>query len=107
VGKAAWDVALGLTLEWQKTSPPKIRPPGKGETKRPNGRVLRVLRRRSHALLLIYPLAPLQEVGLKSDGPPAIGLALSFPTSDSVLGVEYRVNRVWDAELQEDSAYDD
>jgi len=107
VGKVAWDVALGLTLEWQKTSPPKIRPPSKGETKRPNGRVLRVLRRRSHALLLIYPLAPLQEVGLKSDGPPAIGLALSFPTSDSVLGVEYRVNRVWDAELQEDSAYDD
>ena len=34
-------------------------------------------------------------------------MALSFPTSDTVIGVEYRVNKVWDAELPEDDEYDD
>jgi hypothetical protein len=41
---------------------------------------------------------------------PFFGIAkleLSFPTSDSVIGVEYRVNKVWDAEMKEDSTYED
>ncbi len=118
IGEKASKVALNLTLRWQQTDPPKIKPPEKEETKRPNGRVLRLLRRPTHGLLLIYPLqpptkvggengAPDIETGLKADGTPVIGIALSFPTSDTVLGVEYRVNKVWDAELQEDSGYDD
>ena len=111
-------VALDLTLRWQQTTPPKIKPPAIGSTKRPNGRVLRVLRPCGHGLLLIYPLEPpttLQATetepaaptGLDPAGPPVIGVALSFPTSDTVLGIEYRVNRVWDSEVQEDAAYDD
>ena len=111
------DVALELTRQWQQTVPPKLRVPEKGETKRPNGRVLRLLRRRSHGLLLIYPVKPPTVVkgennmpdsptGMAEIGIPVIGVALSFPTSDTVLGVEYRVNRLWDAEIQEDSTYD-
>jgi len=120
VGREADDVALELTLRWQQTEPPRIKKPLKGETKRANGRVLRTLRRRTHGLLLIYPVLPPIEVaekktegrpavptGLSAEGDPVIGVALSFPTSDTVLGVEYRVNKVWDAELREDAEYDD
>jgi hypothetical protein len=116
--KDAGEVALDLTRRWQRSDPPKInRSPEGGEADRANGRVLRVLRRRTHGLLLIYPVLPPRDVedgqghkeptGLASDGSPVIGLALSFPTSDTVLGVEYRVNKVWDAEVQEDAEYDD
>ena len=39
---------------------------------------------------------------------PIIGVALSFPASDTALdGAEYRVNRVWDSEIKEDAAYED
>lgn len=118
----AREVALGLTRRWQKTDPPKIKGPRSAgsETTRPNGRVLRVLRRRTHGLLLIYPLQQpgvipadmklskaADPTGLDPAGIPVIGLGLSFPTSDSVIGVEYRVNKVWDAEMKEDSAYED
>lgn len=83
----------------------------------PHGRVVREVRPKSHGLLLIYPLLapsvipgsggrPDEATGLDPDGQPIIGVALSFPTSDTVLGVEYRVNRVWGAEMQEDDQYD-
>jgi hypothetical protein len=117
IGRYADEVALDLTLRWQKTTPPKLRPPDKGVTTRPNGRVLRVLRPRSRGLLLLYPLAQIEKIagrdgrpdqptGLDSQGGPVLGVALSFPASETVLGVEYRVNRVWDAVAQEDDAYD-
>ena len=94
-----------------------MRPPEKGETTRPYGRVLRVLRPRSRGLLLLYPLAQIERIagregradqatGLDPAGDPILGVALSFPASETVLGVEYRVNRVWDAVTQEDDAYD-
>jgi hypothetical protein len=83
----------------------------------PNGRIVREVRPKSHGLLLIYPLLPPSIVpssdrrpeeptGLDPDGPPIIGVALSFPTSDTVLGVEYRVNRIWEAEMEEDNQFD-
>jgi hypothetical protein len=123
-GKDAEVVAIGLTRRWQETDPPKIKPGRKGvaDAKRPNGRALRVLRRRTHGLLLIYPLQQPKEIppdpklnprpkpeptGLDPAGTPVIGLGLSFPTSDSVIGVEYQVNKVWDEEMKEDSAYED
>jgi hypothetical protein len=123
VGSAdAVEVAQRLTQRWQKSDPPKIKGPraGDAKTKRPNGRVLRVLRRRANGLLLIYPLQqpevipadkklnrPAVPTGLNPAGVPVIGLGLSFPTSDTVIRVEYRVNKVWDAEMKEDSAYED
>jgi hypothetical protein len=106
VGRDAAMIALDLTLRWQQTIPPKLLRRGTGETKRPNGRVMRVLRKRTHGLLLVYPLEPLADAGVDPNGPPVIGVALSFPTSDTVLGVEYRVNRVWGAEVQEDDEFD-
>jgi hypothetical protein len=118
IGREVREVALDLTRRWQQIEPPKIRRPTEGETKRPNGRVLRVLRRPENGLLLIYPLLPPIKVvpekpameeptGLDPNGSPIIGVALSFPTSATTLGVEYRVNRVWGAEMEEDAGYED
>jgi hypothetical protein len=108
------DVALQVTRSRVRAG--KIK--GSEETKVPNGRVVREIRPKSHALLLIYPLQPPEEVpgvagaepqrtGLDPAGDPVIGVALSFPTSDTVLGVSYRVNKVWGAEMREDAEYDD
>ena len=118
IGRGAAAVALALTLRWQEGAEPKLKPPVKGKSKRPNGRVLRVLRQRDHALLLIYPIMPPvivlardgrpdEPTGLAAKGDAIIGVALSFPVSNTVLGVEYRVNKVWDAEVKEDEEYDD
>jgi len=43
--------------------------------------------------MLVYPLIPVN-YGLDTVLVP-VGLALSFPTSDSSASVEYVVNRVW------------
>jgi hypothetical protein len=114
VGKAAEQVALELTLRWQAADPPKIRPPAKGRTQRPNGRILRVMRMPTNGLLLVYPVVPPETVegdstptGLSSSGTPLIGVALSFPTSETTIGVEYRVNKVWGAAIEDDQAYED
>lgn len=117
VDKTALDVALDLTRRWQKMSPPKVRKPPSGEPSRPNGRVLRTLRRERDGLLLIYPvMSPttvkddngrVESTGLDSTGQPIIGIALSFPVSATTLGVEYRVNTVWGSEIREDDEYED
>jgi hypothetical protein len=117
VGNDAWDVALDLTRRWQNTSTPKIRKPPSGEPGRPNGRVLRTLRKEANGLLLVYPVTPPTEVepasgrleptDLDPKGPPIIGIALSFPVSATTLGVEYRVNTVWGSEISEDDEYED
>ena len=120
VGRDAAKVALKLTVRWQEMVPPRIRRVGVSETKRANGRVVRLLRRRSHGLLLIYPVLPPKEVperlkegrgaeetGLDPAGDPIIGVALSFPTSDTVLGIEYRVGKLWFEQMREDEEYED
>ncbi len=117
VGKDALNVALDLTRRWQNASPPKIRKPPSGESARPNGRVLRTLRKESDGLLLIYPVMPptrveleggvIEQTELDPKGPPIIGIALSFPVSATTLGVEYRVNTVWGSEINEDDEYED
>ena len=115
IGKTAESVALNLTHRWQDWEKPKIRKPPKGVTTRPNGRVLRVLRRSTNGLLLIYPVLPPLEVhqelmsrGHKASELPIIGVALSFPTSETTQGIEYRVNPVyWGTEIEEDIEYED
>jgi hypothetical protein len=117
VGRDAANVALDLTRRWQNLPTPKIRKPPSGEASRPNGRVLRTLRRESDGLLLIYPVMPpttveeenrpAEATGLDAQGPPIIGIALSFPVSATTLGVEYRVNTVWGSEISEDDEYED
>lgn len=124
VGRSAADVALDLTIRWQAGDAPKLKRPSGGNTQRANGRVLRILRRPERGLLLIYPLFPPAQVeperaqaepenrpkeatGLAPESPPIIGIALSFPVSATTLGVEYRVNRIWGAEIEDDANYED
>jgi hypothetical protein len=99
VGRDAYEVARELTQLWAK----------RGELKTdgayPNGRVAREIRPKSRGLLLIYPLFNKKEP--ESTTPPLIGLALSFPTSDTAACVEYQVSTVWGDQLRDDSGYDD
>jgi hypothetical protein len=115
-GVTAETVALHLTNRWMEAR--RIRKPKSEKYDRPNGRVVRVLRPREKGLLLIYPLVPPAKVkgrdgrpdedtGLQEKGTPIIGVALSFPSSNTALGCEYRVNRVWQTEIDEDERYDD
>jgi len=116
-GQTVRDIALEITRrkaaagELQRTRP---------DTEVPNGRIVRELRSKSNALLLIYPMQPPEYVaedvdgdakreptGLQTDGPPLIGVALSFPTSDTVTTVEYRVNKIWDVSVLDDPADED
>jgi len=87
------------------------------------GEIVRELRPKTHGLLLIYPLeqpkevpaqvedgvevAPREETGLHDDWPPVIGLALSFPTSESAARIEYQVNKRWNPEVLEGESNDD
>ena len=48
-----------------------------------------------------------EETGLDPAGDPIIGVALSFPTSDTVLGIEYRVGKLWFEQMREDEEYED
>jgi hypothetical protein len=113
--RPAFEVARDLTNRWMESG--KIRKPKNGRYERPNGRVIRVLRPRNNGLLLIYPLSPPELIkgrigrteeatGLLPNGLPIIGVALSFPSSESAIGSVYRVNLVEQTELIEDDLYD-
>lgn len=119
LGKNAEEVAVALTHRWQERVPPKVRKPAEGTTQRANGWVLRVLRPAENGLLLIYPVVRPEKVilqrepkreeltGLDPKDDPIIGVVLSFPTSETTLGIEYRVNKVWGTEMQDDEGYDE
>lgn len=84
------------------------------------GSIVRLLRPKTHGLLLIYPLVQPHEIpakksktgvivaeaepmpGMDPAGPPSVGFAISFPASESAARVEYQVNKRWDRGLQED-----
>ncbi len=97
-----WKKALDLTLDEWKPDPSRnrITPP-----KRPSGRKIRELRGSDGApergLLLLYPLAP---KGVGSDfeniwKEPVMAFAISFPSSESGVKVEYRVDHLlWESE---------
>lgn len=117
LGSTLREVAIGLTRKRIQEDPQRWR--GNPTTDRPNGRIVRELRPKSRGLLLIYPLAqqatvpadnksgrPAEPTGMNPKGPPIIGVALSFPTSDTAVGVEYRVNKVWDAKTEDDEYAD-
>jgi hypothetical protein len=96
----ALEVALELTRRWQQTTPPKIRRgrDGTSVAKRPNGRLIRLVRPRSEGLLLIYPmLITLGKEAINIDK-PIIGVAVSLPASHFATGVEYVVGKIWDAQ---------
>ena len=55
---------------------------------------IRQARPKSRGMLLIYPIAP-QYAGLPEDWPPVMGVAISFPKSDTATEVTYTVNNVF------------
>ena len=57
------------------------------------GRAIRIVRQKTRGLLIIYPLDG-TKAGLASD-PPVMGIALSFPKSNTAREIEYRVNNVF------------
>ena len=98
-----WKRALELTLaEWQpdvarnRTTPPT----------RPSGKKLREVKAlvegaAAPGLLLVYPLSPAGAKGFVPEGwnTPVIGFAVSFPSSDSGVVVEYKVDHLyWEQE---------
>lgn len=52
-------------------------------------------------------VAPREETDLDPAGPPVIGLALSFPSSETAARIEYQVNKRWNPDLVEGDANDD
>jgi hypothetical protein len=113
LGSKSEDVAKQLTSRWQGMDPPKLR---KGASNRANGRVIRLLRRPQNALLIIYPIEPMETVTVDKNvyptglepGVPLIGMALSFPSSERAVEVEYKINKVMQEKIQtEDSLYED
>lgn len=59
-----------------------------------NGETARNLRPKTNGLLLIYPVVP-TDSRWPANEPPFMGLAFSFPSSDTARAVDYRVNKVW------------
>lgn len=60
----------------------------------PGGKEIRQSRPKTRGMLLIYPLDP-QHAGLPEGTPPVIGVAISFPKSDTATEVTYTVNNVF------------
>ncbi|MDB6124559.1 MAG: hypothetical protein JWQ71_3552 [Pedosphaera sp.] len=86
--------ALKLAIEnWQndkRPSKPKDPPTS------PKGKAIRQSRPKNKGMLMIYPLDP-QPAGMPATTPPIpiIGVAISFPKSDTAVEVTYTVNNVY------------
>jgi hypothetical protein len=84
--QTAWKINPGRS---KRTEPPEL----------PSGPMIRQERDAKRGLLLIYPLDP-APAG-QADGPPIMGIALSFPKSEKAATIEYIVTRVyWDQEME-------
>jgi len=84
--------ALALTVrDWEQDKNPKKRetPP-----EVPGGRQIRQIRPKTNGLILIYPLDP-KEAGITETSPPIMGIAISFPKSDTAREITYTVNNVF------------
>lgn len=97
---APWREALAATVALRKKLDPNA-----SEPERPSGRELRALRARSAAelnrgLLLLYPLArPATVDPDPATNAPVIAFAISFPSSEAGVKVEYKVDLLlWEQE---------
>ena len=98
-----WKRALELTLaEWQPdVARNRITPPT-----RPSGKKLREVKGLTQGaaapgLLILYPLSPAGAKGFVPEGwdTPIVGFAVSFPSSDAQVSVEYKVDHLyWEQE---------
>ena len=81
--------ALQATLgAWQGDPSPR----GKQAPTRAGGLQIRNVRSPRRGLLLLYPL---QWRRWMTSGLPAVGFAVSFPTSDTAKKIRYRVTNLW------------
>ena len=103
IANAEWKKALELTLaEWQ----PDVARNRITLPTRPSGKKLRQVKALAEGaaapgLLLVYPLSPAGAKGFVPEGwsTPVIGFAVSFPSSDSGVVVEYKVDHLyWEQE---------
>jgi hypothetical protein len=94
-------LALELTVaKWQQSSNPRKSPTAPN---RPNGAEARQLRNKRNGLLLLYPLDPQPLIepadsrlkALPDTTSPIIGIAISFPKSDTAKEITYTVNNVF------------
>ena len=84
--------AITLTVEnWHKDKRPSK---SKEAPTTPGATEIRHARPKTRGLLLIYPLDP-QAAGLPNGAPPVMGVAISFPKSDTAKEVTYTVNNVF------------
>ena len=86
------DAALELTRAEWRAHPSTRR--SAIEPERPGGREIRQIRPKTQGLLLLYPLNPLPQVFPKGTD-PIIGMAISFPKSDTAREITYTVNNVF------------
>lgn len=87
-----YQFALAQTVVEWKSSTRKDKPPNPPNT--PSGRCIRRARPKTRGLLLIYPL---DGRVANTDGtlPVVVGVALSFPQSDTAVAISYVVNNVF------------
>jgi hypothetical protein len=86
------ELALAATVaDWEQDKDPKKRetPP-----EVPGGSQIRQIRPKSDGLILVYPLDP-QHTGVSDKSRPIIGIAISFPKSDTAREITYTVNNVF------------
>jgi hypothetical protein len=84
--------ALAATFsDWEQNKDPRRseQPP-----ELPGGRQIRQVRPKSNGLILIYPLDP-QQAGITETSQPIVGIAISFPKSDTAREISYTVNNVF------------
>jgi hypothetical protein len=86
-----YETALEITEKaWELDS---RRNKAKNPPKKPNGKGIRDARPKTKALLMLYPLDG-EKAGLEEDT-PVMGIAISFPTSDTAKEISYTATNVF------------
>ena len=94
--------ALAATREKWMKKPEKERE-GKLLPDSPGGREIRAERSKEDGLLLLYPLNPAASPTPPLNSKVVMGLAISFPASDTAEEIIYRVNRIYREDDDDDA----
>ena len=89
--KAEQALALEQSVEIWKADTTSSKPKNAPTT--PGGMQIRLNRHKSKGMLLIYPIDP-KQAGFPEGTPPVIGVAISFPGSETAKEVTYTVNNL-------------
>jgi hypothetical protein len=94
IGESSWSQAMAATIKaWENDSRPDKRqtPP-----EHPAGWALRHFRPTKNGLLLIYPLEPdMEKSDAGPEGPPIVGIGVSFPVNPNDQKIAYIVNPIY------------